>query len=268
MMVVYLLLSSALFAIAVVVHFHSASLSLPISPALSILATLLPIIGFLNAYIHPTLLRRSRTSPSRIHQLAPLVLQTLQALITTILATLLFEGVVPSQGLDCTLDNEWMGMFRAHDANGIRRIQDTLDCCGLNSVKDRAYPFPKGAPSTCAETYGRTTACKGPWRGAMQTTMGVDFAVMLAVGLMQIVGLFMMREGTNWWTAWGFRGSRRTTSNLESRRPLLTAPSDSDEETTERQESGARDYGGINGNESGPRVEPSTMNDRNAWNDN
>ncbi|CAM1504799.1 Fc.00g023900.m01.CDS01 [Cosmosporella sp. VM-42] len=256
-----------------VVHFHSATLSLPISPVISIAATILPIAGFLNAFIHPTLLKQAHASPSRIYQLTPVVLQTLQALITTILATLLFEGVVPSQGLDCVLENDWMGMYRAHDANGIRRIQDTLDCCGLNSVKDRAYPFPKSGASTCAETYGRSGSCKGPWRGAMQVTTGVDFGVVLAVGLMQIIGLLMMREGPSWWTAWRTRGERQVNGTYESRRPLLLPTSSRDEETAERQGTGGRNYGGVNGGsgvvneevESGPRVEPSTINERSAW---
>lgn len=78
-----------------------------------------------------------------------------------------------------------MGMWRAHDAEGIRTVQDALKCCGLNSVKDRAYPWGNGA-RTCVEVYGRSVACRGPWRRAMQTTTGVDLAVVLAVGVMQV----------------------------------------------------------------------------------
>lgn len=79
-----------------------------------------------------------------------------------------------------------MRMFRAHNAGAIRRVQDALECCGLNSIKDRAYPFGKIGPSSCAETYGRSRSCRGPWMAAMQTNAGVDFGVVIAVGLLQV----------------------------------------------------------------------------------
>ena len=79
-----------------------------------------------------------------------------------------------------------MDMFRHKDGSSIRRIQDRLECCGLNSVKDRAYPFPKSGSSTCADTYGRDLACRGPWSAALRTNAGMDFAVVVAVGLLQV----------------------------------------------------------------------------------
>lgn len=150
---------------------------------------ILPIAGFVNAYIHPSLLysAHQRPEPSRLGQLAPFILQTLQGLVATILVTLLFEAVIPSEGLNCVLENTWKNKFRAHDARAVRQIQDLLDCCGFNSVKDRGYPWPKdGHASTCADTYGRDQACRGPWTKAMQTNAGIDLAVVLAVMLMQV----------------------------------------------------------------------------------
>ena len=170
-----------------VVHFHASSLSLPFSGAFSILVAILPIAGFVNAYVHPSLLHSAHHDASRLQQLAPFILQTLQGLIATILVTLLFEGVIPSEGLNCVLENTWKGKFQAHDAHAVRQIQDTLDCCGFNSVKDRGYPWPKdGHASTCADTYGRDKACRGPWTKAMQTNAGIDLAVVLAVMLLQV----------------------------------------------------------------------------------
>jgi hypothetical protein len=170
-----------------VAHFHSKWLSLPISPVISIIVAILPIIGFLNAYIHPTLLHNARSSSAgRLSQLLPFVLQTIQALAATILATILLERAVPSQTLDCLLENQWERRFRAHDAGSIRQVQDSLDCCGFNSVKDRAFPFAHNGPSTCAETFGRSLPCRGPWRAAMQGTSGAEFTVAIVVGLMQV----------------------------------------------------------------------------------
>jgi hypothetical protein len=83
-----------------------------------------------------------------------------------------------------------MSMFRAKDAKNIRAIQDVLECCGFNSVRDRAYPF--GQPSACAETYGRTQSCAQAWKGAMQTSAGIDFGVVLAVAILQVSLPFLL----------------------------------------------------------------------------
>ncbi|KAF4972375.1 hypothetical protein FZEAL_9604 [Fusarium zealandicum] len=264
---VYLALSLGLLIIAAFVHAYSSSLSLAISPALSIVTILLPILGSLNALFNPRLHSISLASDNRIAKLAPLVLQVLQGLVTTILATLLFERVVPSPVMECMLDTQWMHMFRTHDAGGIRRIQDKFDCCGLNSVKDRAYPFPGMAPSSCAGTYGRRTACRGPWRGALQAAAGLDFAVVVVVFLMQLLSLRLMKEGTGWWNAWGSRYHGQGAEHRESRRPLLTGGSVIEDEATpsEAQNTDSRRYGGTNENGYGPRVEPSVVAERNTW---
>ncbi|KAL2205429.1 hypothetical protein CC79DRAFT_1047952 [Sarocladium strictum] len=161
-----------------------------------------------------------------------------------------------------------MTLFRARDAQSIRTIQDVLECCGLNSVRDRAYPF--GQPSTCKETYGRSRSCREAWTGVMRTSAGVDFGVVLAVALLQLMGLLMMKEGASWWTAWRIWSGRYkgtwTTTERQNRRPLLAAPAedgDGDEETgVVTREDERREYG--TGGD-GPRVEPSSMGERNAW---
>lgn len=94
---------------------------------------------------------------------------------------------MPSAALLCVLEGEWGARYRDEDGGAIRSVQDALSCCGLNSVRDRAYPFQRdGAPSTCADTYGRDVACRRPWAKAMQTNAGVDLAVVLAVGVLQV----------------------------------------------------------------------------------
>ncbi|UNI20294.1 hypothetical protein JDV02_006394 [Purpureocillium takamizusanense] len=204
--VFYMLASVVLFAVAVVVHFHTAHLSLPLSSSITVLAVVLPIAAFLNAYIYPNLLRNSHACAlaprdhSALERLAPVLLQGLQAVVTSVLATLLFEGLVPSPALDYLVDYEWGRLYDARDAQSIRLIQDTYRCCGLRAVDDRAYPFDDG-PRACADVYGRVASCEAPWKSAMQITSAVDFGVVLVVGLMQIIGLLLMRERTKWWTA-------------------------------------------------------------------
>ncbi|KAH6608044.1 hypothetical protein Trco_004357 [Trichoderma cornu-damae] len=277
---VFLLGSAVLFGIAAcsfdsVVHFHSAHLSLPITPFVTILAILLPIISLFNSFIYPSLLHSARNSSNPLHRLSPTILQTLQGLLTTVLATLLLEDVVPSAAAYCVLENRWMRMFRAHDGESIRLIQDTLNCCGFNTVKDKAYPFNKDA-STCADMFGRNLACRAPWRAALRGSAGADFAVVVAVGLlqlktltdsslMQIFSLLMTREGTNWWTAWRSVGwHRRQRADRRENRPLLTDVSDADEVDVEQQQEGSprpRGYQSLPGSdeENRPRVEPATI---------
>ncbi|KAJ4003299.1 hypothetical protein NW752_012245 [Fusarium irregulare] len=269
--VLYLILSLVLLIIAVVVHVRSSNLSLAISPAVSIITIILPIVGFLNTACYPTFRRNTKSSPNGIAQLGPLVVQFLQALIATILATLLLERAVPSSVTSCMLDKQWMGMFRAHDAGSIRKIQDAFDCCGLNSVRDRAYPFPGTAPSNCAETYRRRTACREPWQGALQTMALLDFAVVVGVGLVQILGLFLSKDGSNWRSTWGFSRSAERSQNRESRRPLLIDRErdvvEEEEAAPERPERESQGYGSMRGDESGPRVVPSSVVERNNWAD-
>ncbi|RSL94458.1 hypothetical protein CDV31_014313 [Fusarium ambrosium] len=184
--IVHILLSLLLLGIAIGVHVHASSLSLPISPAVSILTILLPVSGFLINMFYSRHGPISSSSSNRIAKLAPLIVQVLQGLATTILATILFETILPSSTLDCVLETQWMHMFRAHDAGGIQSIQDAYDCCGLNTVRDRAYPFIPGKAETCTKRYERDTACKGSWRGALQKTSGVDLLVVIVVGLIQV----------------------------------------------------------------------------------
>ncbi|KAF4343687.1 hypothetical protein FBEOM_2360 [Fusarium beomiforme] len=267
--VLYLTFSLVLLIIATIVHVRSSNLSLAISPTLSILTILLPIVGFLNTAFYPGIRRTTRSSSSGVAQLAPLIVQVLQALVTTILATLLIERAVPSEVMGCMLDKKWMSMFRAHDAGSIRRIQDAFDCCGLNSIRDRAYPFPGTAPSNCAETYGRSSACREPWSGALQTLSLLDLAVVLGVGLIQMLGLFLAKKDSSWWSNWRSHDRGQTNHHHESRRPLLIDRerdvTEEGEIAPERLERPPQGYGSVPENEQGPRVVPSSVIERNSW---
>ena len=53
----------------------------------------------------------------------------------------------------------------------------------------------------------------------------------------------------------------------ESSRPLLTAPERDEEEGADGGAPVHQGYGATNGNNEGPRVEPSPINERNAWNE-
>ncbi|KAJ4169332.1 hypothetical protein NW754_016366 [Fusarium falciforme] len=99
--IAHILLSLVLLGIAIGVHVHASSLSLPISPAVSILTILLPVSGFLINIFYSRHGPISSSSSNRVAKLAPLIIQVLQGLATTILATILFETILPSSTLDC-----------------------------------------------------------------------------------------------------------------------------------------------------------------------
>ncbi|GJN74172.1 hypothetical protein PLICBS_008261 [Purpureocillium lilacinum] len=267
--VFYMLASVVLFAVAVrstptptnsVVHFHTAHLSLPLSPFITVLAVVLPIAAFINAYIYPNLLRNSHACAlapldhSALERLAPVLLQGLQAVVSSVLATLLFEGLVPSPALDYLLDYEWGRLYDARDGESIRLVQDTYRCCGLRAVDDRAYPF-EGA-QTCAEMYGRATSCEVPWKSAMQVTSGVDFGVVVVVGLMQIIGLLMMRERTKWWTALRTRDWKQPYCDDTASQSLLNPDEEQEANGTVEAPSQAQGYGALQERQPTPTGRP------------
>ncbi|KAK8141367.1 hypothetical protein G3M48_000180 [Beauveria asiatica] len=198
--IVYMTASLVLFAIAVVLHFHSQHLSLPLSPVVTVITVVLPVAAFLNAFVYPNLLHASSSSSTSFLRILPAALQGLQVVVTTALATLFAQGFAsPTRG--CALDAAWQALYDARDTDAVRRVQDTLRCCGYADVDDRAFPFASLIQQTCREIYNRDKACEGPWRAAMATHAGIAFAVVLTVALMQMLGLVLMRPGTNWWTA-------------------------------------------------------------------
>ncbi|RDA91121.1 hypothetical protein CP533_0445 [Ophiocordyceps camponoti-saundersi (nom. inval.)] len=201
--ILYMLVSVGLSAVAVVIHFHATHLSLPLPKPLTILAMLLPILAFLNAYIYPNLLHRASSPAARLSptRLAPLVLQATQSLLTAVLATaFLLRGLVPSPlVVDFLLEARWDDLFVRRLAGRIELVQDSFDCCGFRTLDDRAFPFD--GRLSCEEEYHRLRPCRDPWARAMQATSAIDFAVVLTVGLMQLLGLLLMKERTAWWTA-------------------------------------------------------------------
>lgn len=178
-------------------HVNSLTLSLPLSPALTFLTILLPLLAAGNTFALPALVRSSNNSSStnthRRVSLAmvlqrllfhPMALQFLQALVTTILATLYASDLVSSND-DCALATRWLRLFRTKDDQAIRAIQDAFQCCGFRSVHDMAWPFPPTAVE-CAVRFERALACRAPWTEALRRGAGVQFGVVLAVGLLQV----------------------------------------------------------------------------------
>ncbi|CRJ80397.1 hypothetical protein BN1723_012993 [Verticillium longisporum] len=267
-------------------HITSANLSLPIAPNLTLTTILLLLLAALNTAFQPRLLQAARTTRSPVERILPQALQSLQAILTTALATLLLQSATASDPLlDCALASTWQRLFQAKDAPHLRAIQDTLDCCGYRSIRDRPWPFPTRdvEPGRCAVRFDRQTACAEPWRNALGRNAALGLAVVFAVAAMQIASLAVARGAESWrdaWWArrggWWWRGRRRGLSSAGHEdvvRPLLGAPEAGDEgadsdvpvsygdlSPTARPRRGIDD--GVV--ENGSRVQPSSL-EGNAW---
>lgn len=137
----------------------------------------------------------------------PTMLTYLFSLPPLILIVLASVFGIPSSLLRCSLEGRWQHLFQIKDDQAIRAIQDTLRCCGLNSVRDRAWPFPSSSvdAGTCAGTQGWTVRCLDPWRRQASATAGVvglanlsSWALILLayVGHIRPLGLQGLRSGT------------------------------------------------------------------------
>lgn len=171
-------------------HTSAATLSLPISRASTISTILLPILSFLNTiyYVNSSPRSQTQSSQATCNSLLAPGLQLIQIILTTVLGTTFLADMIPAATQQCLLSTRWQQLWSTKDSSTIRRIQDTFDCCGFNSVKDRAWPFPNKAnpQPDCATHLGRTGACVGPWTQALQASGGVEFGVVLGVGVLQV----------------------------------------------------------------------------------
>ena len=72
----------------------------------------------------------------------------------------------PSDMVSCGMESQWSHMFRRKDDQAIRAIQNGLHCCGYNSLRDRAWPFPSRDVdvTACETTQGYTIRCADVWQ--------------------------------------------------------------------------------------------------------
>ena len=168
-------------------HTNSVTLSLPLSPVLTFLTILLPLIAAANATALPYLLREKARSPRRllVRLAHPAITQGLQGVLIVVLATLYTTYMAPGVSRDCGLSTIWQRLFRSKDAQSVKAIQDAFECCGFRSVKDMAWPFPP-VDVACAQRFDRALPCLGPWTSALQRSAGVELGVVVVVAILQV----------------------------------------------------------------------------------
>ncbi|KAK4178778.1 hypothetical protein QBC36DRAFT_208510 [Triangularia setosa] len=250
MLALYVLLIISLTGLVIYEHHTSTSLSLPLSPVLTAFTILLPLFSLLSTSL-TSFPPRNRTP------LLPILSNLFQLLLTIILSTL-YGSSLTSPFTPCALQTTWQQFWTSHDATSIRKIQDSLSCCGFKSTKDMAWPFPSGGSNgdvgSCEKQFGRHIPCAGVWEGQLNKTAGVELGVVILVGVVQILSLVAFRgqrrgrAGKNNKGEWLgrvveiFTGPRGGGDDEQgARRPLLTGGRRSD-----RYIAAARDgHGGV-----------------------
>jgi hypothetical protein len=146
---------------------HSSHVySLPIADIIGGLAVALPALAGVALEtvisLNERLAQKGHLQTSRIFQITVVAFLVFE----TVLATLAGTHISPPGSLNCALRERWGSLFHSKSSDEIRRIQDAFNCCGLNSPKDMAYPFPGNGrdANACMVRYERTTACIDPWR--------------------------------------------------------------------------------------------------------
>ncbi|KAI1401241.1 hypothetical protein F4819DRAFT_508571 [Hypoxylon fuscum] len=271
--ILYPILLVILAAVAIYVQVTASTLSLPLSTGTTVLTILLPFLAAANVFYTPMLhrtLRQKITSSPAFLQLLPIALQVIQGVLTVVLATLAAEGFA-GPTLECGLEGNWQRLWRANDGRAIERIQDSFNCCGLRSMKDKDWPKLQ-----CSNfNKGRHDSCLVPWRASMQRSSGFEFGIAVIVGVLQLVhlALFQLRNSGGRSARIGYRRIAQVVGAGPSEALLEDGNADGDDEGGTGAESnggpgdGRGEYGSL---DDGPnhRIEPTGLGDgqeQNNW---
>lgn len=169
------------------------TLSLPISSVTAVATLLLPILNGGGIGGAQYLVTGSGTSNRE--RKAPqswLIIFTLLFLVIyeAVIATLTFVHIAPPSDLVCGLERTWGRLYSNKDEWAIKRIQEVHQCCGLHTVKDKAWPFADKkldrGNDACLKAFGRQKACLGEWRRDEQISAGLLFMVALTLILLKV----------------------------------------------------------------------------------
>ncbi|KAJ2969574.1 hypothetical protein NUW58_g9955 [Xylaria curta] len=256
----YFLLVVALIGIAIYVQVTSSTLSLPISTATTVLTILLPLFAAANIIYTPVSQRLARSSA--LQQFLLPALHILQGGLAVVIATLAAQGFVPGKTQGCVLPEAWQLLWHNHDHRAIERIQNAFDCCGFHSVVDRAWP-----DHTCPTVYDRHTPCDGLWRGSMQRTSALQFAVAVLAGIIQLAHLaYLRRRGVGGSIAEDFKRFRQPAGEDRSER-LIEEPYHDDDDEEVSVDQSASPPALLDNQDNTPRVQPSGLgrDEANEW---
>lgn len=165
---------------------HSAHLSLPLPTYLPALSSLFPIIliistAFIRVFGRKT--AKGGGTPGWLNNVirSLRVVDRIILIASVIIATLATTYLTPSDVLTCRLETRWQNLYMNKNANAIRTIQSSLQCCGFRSIHDRAWPFKDANhdDTACERTLGYTQSCLSGWRQEEET--GAWFVLVAAL---------------------------------------------------------------------------------------
>lgn len=256
-------------ALAGYVHSQSRHLSLPIPTALTIFTLFLPLASYITTHLATPALRKRNLSTSL------LAILIAQLIYETIIVTLAATYVVPSPNLSCGLDSRWRVLYSKRDARSIRRIQDAFDCCGLNSLRDRAWPFKNNAreDGNCVDMFHRQRSCAKDWRSAERGTAGLVLIVALGVFIVKLLSIVVVMSNSSMGGKHGLFRWQATPDEEESeeaRRASMRRLIENGSASAEPYNDDDRVSGSHNteNNDLEPRVQPSTLTENGReWRD-
>ena len=135
--------------------------SLPVSVSTSILNIIISVLASLVIWSSTRVTAPTKT---RFHTNIVKIMSLLFILLPVILATLsLSDGGRPAVR-SCLTEARWEHLYQTKNERVVKEIQTQLLCCGYNSIRDRAWPFPaRGVDATaCERSLGFMTPC-GPF---------------------------------------------------------------------------------------------------------
>lgn len=114
-------------------------------------------------------------------------------IVPAVIATLALTYIYPNRIVTCSLEQQWQSYFHTRDSRAIRTIQDGLQCCGLRSTHDRAWPFKDSThgDNACELQFGYQRSCLGTWE---ETEQSVAWMVFTAAVLAFIVKVFYFQR--------------------------------------------------------------------------
>ncbi|KAJ5773957.1 hypothetical protein N7457_008853 [Penicillium paradoxum] len=181
---------------------RTAAQLLPLPIWVPAIATLISPITILTLIATRVLFPRSSNETSRNRRWTTIsgILNHIQTIISTIVATVALAYLFPDRILSCNLDQQWQAFFQSKNSHAIRSIQDEFRCCGLRSLHDRAWPFKdrNHGDNACELQLGYQRSCFAPWREHQQNTSWMVFAAAILVFVAKIAFFQLSSRQTSW----------------------------------------------------------------------
>lgn len=142
------------------------------------MVTLLSPLTTITIVTNKVLSRRTANVPNTLRSRIVSIADQLHSVLLTAIATVALTYLFPDNILSCHLEQQWQSYFQAKDTQSIRAIQDGFQCCGLRSIRDRAWPFKdrNHGDNACEVQLGYRQSCFMPWSEQQQTASWMVFA--------------------------------------------------------------------------------------------